>query len=90
MLRLGFTTAALRSAAFHAALHAMASGLGTVPERVEMRTLKRRKRRAPNPWGAIELFGNAAEIRMERVARGFVTQERATVCGVRRGTGQGV
>ncbi len=30
MLRLGFTTTALRSAAFHAALHAMASGLGTV------------------------------------------------------------
>src|SRR6266853_539011 len=30
---------------------------------------------------AIELFGDAAEIRMERVARGFVTQERATVFG---------
>ena len=30
---------------------------------------------------AIELFGDAAEIRMERVARGFVAQERATVFG---------
>ena len=30
---------------------------------------------------AIELFGNAAEIRMERVARGFVAQERTAVFG---------
>ena len=30
---------------------------------------------------AIELFGDAAEIRMERVARGFVAQERAAVFG---------
>ncbi|MDA1275840.1 MAG: hypothetical protein O2960_17635 [Verrucomicrobia bacterium] len=30
---------------------------------------------------AIELFGDAAEIRVERVARGFVSQERAAVLG---------
>ena len=30
---------------------------------------------------AIELFGDAAEIRMERVARGFVAQERPAVFG---------
>ena len=30
---------------------------------------------------AIELFGDAAEIRIERVARGFVTQERSPVFG---------
>ena len=30
---------------------------------------------------AIELFGDAAEIRMERVARGFVAQERSAVFG---------
>ena len=30
---------------------------------------------------AIELFGNPAEIRMERVARGFVAQERPAVFG---------
>lgn len=30
---------------------------------------------------AIELFGDAAEIRVERVARGFVAQERAAVFG---------
>src|SRR5437773_8139453 len=30
---------------------------------------------------AIELFGNAAEIGVERVARGFVAQERAAVFG---------
>ena len=28
---------------------------------------------------AIELFGDAAEIRVERVARGFVAQERLAV-----------
>ena len=30
---------------------------------------------------AIELFGDAAEIRVERVARGFVAQERPAVFG---------
>jgi hypothetical protein len=30
---------------------------------------------------AIELFGDAAEIRMECVARGFVVQERAAAFG---------
>ena len=30
---------------------------------------------------AIELFGDAAEIRVECVARGFVAQERAAVFG---------
>ena len=30
---------------------------------------------------AIELFGDAAEIRMERVARGFVAPERSAVFG---------
>ena len=29
----------------------------------------------------IELFGDAAEIRMERIARGFVAQERSAVFG---------
>jgi hypothetical protein len=43
---------------------------------------------------AIELFGNATEIRMKRLTRGFVAQERATVfrgrrdeCKRRKGTG---
>ena len=30
---------------------------------------------------AIELFGDAAEIRMERVARGFVAEQRPSVFG---------
>ena len=30
---------------------------------------------------AIELFGDAAEIRMERVASGFVAQERPAIFG---------
>ena len=33
-----------------------------------------------NGW-AIELFGDAAEIRVERIARGFVAQERPAVFG---------
>lgn len=36
---------------------------------------------ADEEWRAIELFGDAAEIRMERVARGCVAQERPAVFG---------
>ena len=32
-------------------------------------------------WRAIQLFGNAAQIRMQRIARGFIAQQWATVFG---------